>query len=717
MTTMSATPPMDTAPASPVADRTPGQAVVSALSLALLLAGGIAAALGADVPRTTLLTLYMIVGIGTAVWAFNSWLTPAARVALSFATSWVIIVVVSGVMAEASAWHPDVAFALVGGAAAVAHLVSLVRLGLSRRPARRSRSRHNKQAALAAPDLAAAAVLAAALAVALVSAYAAKTADTGVGGFLASISPVWFLALLVAVALASGLVWHRPTAWLQAAGTSVTGLILTLTPAIVYGTPRSQSAEKHIALAQLIRDTGGLHSQYAVYNGWPGFFSGIAWIADVARIHDTVSLATFWPALLVVFRIAALRYLAGRFFTSPRLAWGATLLAVLADSLGADYFSPQSLGFVLGLVLFGVALSKRTGLIRLLIVLGLGSTITFTHQLSPYIVGGVLVVLAVFRLTKPWWLPALVLVPAAGWALLHASTISGFISLGGFGNASNFQLPSQSLPGQRELIVRVSIASVGVAGLVLSVFAVITLLRNRRDRRMWAAAFSTLVGVAAVTANAYGNEGILRTVLFAFPWLAILAAPSVFGAGRRGLLAILAAVPVLILTVCLLFGEFGLDGSSVSRRADRAVVHKAIADARAHPDRSVLLLTLGPGDTAGSGPTNPKNLNPRASGAFKLGPQVQAANPSDNAAYDAIVADLASQAAKQSRHPLAQTDVYALYSPAERIYGKEYGLITLAQSDALLHALQRSAFWHPDLQRDGTYSFVLDPAAFAQRNG
>ena len=35
-----------------------------------------------------------------------------------------------------------------------------------------------------------------------------------------------------------------------------------------------------------------------------------------------------------------------------------------------------------------------------------GCALAVTHELSPYMVGGVLVILVVFRLTRPWWVPA-----------------------------------------------------------------------------------------------------------------------------------------------------------------------------------------------------------------------------------------------------------------------------------------------------------------------
>ena len=140
----------------------------------------------------------------------------------------------------------------------------------------------------------------------------------------------------------------------------------------------------------------------------------MAWLCEVTGISDPMVLAKFWPALLGVFRVVLLRYLAGQLLPRSDQCWVAVTLAFSLTPSGADYFSPQSVGFTLGLAVFGLALTRSAHLPRLLLVLLLGVTLAVTHQLSPYVVSGVLRRCSWFRLVRPWWTPLLVLGPAVG---------------------------------------------------------------------------------------------------------------------------------------------------------------------------------------------------------------------------------------------------------------------------------------------------------------
>src|SRR6185369_7291245 len=205
-------------------------------------------------------------------------------------------------------------------------------------------------------------------------------------------------------------------------------LAVTLTPSLVYDAPRQPSATKHVDLVQQIRHVHHLDAMVLVYNGWAGLFSAMAWLCDIAGIREPMGLATYWTPLVGVFKLLALRYFAGKVLPTAYQSWIAVIMGVLADTVGADYFSPQSVGYVIGLVAFGLAFSKRRSIERTALMLCAGLLISITHQLSPYVVGGVLVVLVVFRQIRPWWTPVTVLGPAVAWALLHWNQVSGFIN-------------------------------------------------------------------------------------------------------------------------------------------------------------------------------------------------------------------------------------------------------------------------------------------------
>ena len=267
---------------------------------------------------------------------------------------------------------------------------------------------------------------------------------------------------------------------------------LTVTPAVVYGMPRSQSAAKHIDLVMNILQAHFLNRGEGIYQAYSGFFSGVAWICDLAGVHSVsavTAIATYWPFIIGLISIAELRFFFGRMVKSWYRIWIGVAAAFLVNSIGSDYFSPQSVGFALGIGVFALALGRdfpgleeRTRVALLVIA---GCAMAVTHELSPYIVGGVLCLLVMFRVVWPRYLPATILAPAVVWAAVNKSVLSGFISLSALGDWSNFKPPqTATTPGLSRLaIVRESSDALALGLLLLIVIAAIGLLRNRRSLR------------------------------------------------------------------------------------------------------------------------------------------------------------------------------------------------------------------------------------------
>ena len=219
--------------------------------------------------------------------------------------------------------------------------------------------------------------------------------------------------------------------------------------------PRSQSAAKHIDLVQTILQSHFLNRGAGIYQAYSGFFSGIAWIADLAgtrTVADVTAIATYWPFIVELFILAGLRFFFGRMVSSWYRIWLAITLVILVNAIGADYFSPQSAGFALAVAAFPLALQRefegfgqRTKVALLVLA---GCALAVTHELSPYAVGGVLVLMVMFRIIRPWWIPATILGPALLWAGLNKSVLSGFISISSLGTFSNFAPPkTAATPG------------------------------------------------------------------------------------------------------------------------------------------------------------------------------------------------------------------------------------------------------------------------------
>jgi len=437
-------------------------------------------------------------------------------------------------------------------------------------------------------------------------------------------------------------------------------------------------------------------------------------------MHNVTGVATYFPFFIDLIVVAGLRFFFGCLTKSTYRIWLALTLVILVNSIGADYFSPQAVGFALGIGIFGLAfiqgdssvgLSERG---RIGILLLAGCALAVTHELSPYMVGGVLVILVIFRLSRPWFTPAIILVPAAIWAGLHKSELSGFISLSSLGNLANFAPPTTATslvtPGlQRLPIVGESSDALLLGLLALMIIAAIGLVRNFRNKAAWAFMLSPAVGLVLIAVNAYGNEGIFRATLFAIPWLAATATLVLPSMRSRWSSLIYGVIAVGLLGTYLV-SMFGLDNANVIRPTDYQafLTYQAVAP----QDTSYILnLTDGSGVLPGA-VSFPSGYNHDVSWSTVIN-KAQAAILEPTAAdADAI----AQQYYKYAKTNDGETsELYAVWLTASAEYSDDYGLETFAETVAWRNALIASPDWKVIYSSDGSYLFRVAPGVAAHQ--
>ena len=158
--------------------------------------------------------------------------------------------------------------------------------------------------------------------------------------------------------------------------------------------------------------------------------------------------------------------------------------------------------------------------------------LSFTHELSPYIVLVQLGALAATRLLRPRWLPVALAAIAIGYLLPRLSYVNSHYgllsSIGSF--FSNVAPPSSSggpvavpIPASQHMIERIEeLLSLGMWALAM----LGAWIRRRSGRTVLAMFFLAYSPVLILAIQAYGNEGILRVFLFSLPWTAALAASA-----------------------------------------------------------------------------------------------------------------------------------------------------------------------------------------------
>lgn len=689
--------------------------------------------------RAVAVAAFLLVGLGMAPCLLLRSMPMVWFALLSVATSLSTTVLLGFFMSTTHQWHPMAMYVAVLVVTLAILVIAAVRDRRIRTvddgPSRRTSNANRWPYALTALGLA---VVAAAALV-----HRADPAPSGLYGMLGWTWYVGLLIVVVAAVLSFGIRANPAVPVLALAG------IVVFSQALAYDAPAVMSAARHLGIVDFIRVNGGADTGSDIYQAWSGQFAGIAWLADVGGIVDPLPVATWWPVLMSPATALAVAVLASRWVSSTNREWiAATVFALTSATLNITYFSPQSIGLFLSIVIFALAVDRSGGagngfsartaawgggasvldperggrhavqrLVepsvrrlprvtgpmsagRLALILYLSVAMAVTHQISPYLATAALVVLALFRYVRPWWVPAVVAVPAIVWALLNRGVLTGFISLRALGRFyENVQPPAHGLaqyPQPR--VIRLAFEVPALVLVIVGVVAAVYVLRVR-SRPGWALLAAAASPVALIAATDYGQEGIFRVTLFAGPWLAVLVA-SVRWTRHRWTFPLLAAALVVMLGVNL-YGQTALDWNRVIRRdaAEATLFYERTA-----PTGSVMLLT-------GTSNAAPLSRTARYRDVGYESREVFGPYPSNDAPYDAAADVVRMTAALTRSRPLGT--YYALVSTSIGAYDDRYGFQHYAQYLQLARAMAASRRWQPVYQGRTSTVYVLKKARAA----
>jgi len=396
-----------------------------------------------------------------------------------------------------------------------------------------------------------------------------RTNATALGPYgLPAVLPIVFYAgvALLVVSAGTELARRQPSRWRMCLHVVALVVMLYGTAPLVYPEGRYAWLYKTIGVVQYVNAHGQLNSHIDIYQNWPGFFALAAWFGKVADVASPLAYAK-WAQL--VFELAALPVLYLIYHTlalTVRQRWLALLLYSASNWIGQDYLSPQALGTLLSLGITAIALrwlyvgnssrnprqdqasapaqhtargwrrvmpAPRTGIFCLTVVI-VYFVLTFTHELSPYMLAVQLGALVLARLLRPGWLPFALVAIAVGYLLPHYSYVTsqyGLLkSIGNFfSNAAPPSFKAGAVPVSQLLIER----SADALSIIMVGLAVIGAWLHRRSGHtvlgLILLAFSPVILLAV---QGYGSEGILRVYLFSLPWTAALAASALLS--KRG---------------------------------------------------------------------------------------------------------------------------------------------------------------------------------------
>jgi hypothetical protein len=586
-------------------------------------------------------------------------------------------------------------------------------------------------------------------------------AAIGQDGLLPALPITYFLGIgLVVVSFAVALSYGEISKVRLAAHIGILIFMLQGTAPLIYAEPRYAYLYKHIGVVQYINLHGQLNRSIDIYQNWPGFFALAAWFDRLAGVSSPLSYAAWAQVFFDLLTTVELAFAFRALPMTKRERWLGLMLFTLGDWVGADYFSPQALGFVLSIGVMAIALnwlvwegSPRPGVAGragravtrgfarvtprwlgpvgtgtneadptlsltpvargatpraqrvapILALLGVYLVLVLTHQLSPYIVAAQLAALTVFgKLRVRWLVFAMVAIALAYLAPAFSSLNRTYGLISSLGNLVQNVRPPTTQPTlglSSGVVLWTRISDLLVLG--LGILALLGAWRRRREGRPVAIFVLLMLSpVVIVTFLSYGGEAILRVFLFSLPWVACLGASALRPKARplRWSARPLILPAVLVAGVALLIpAVFTMDADNMVPAGEVAAANYFYTHA---PTGSVLM-------TTGNFPT-------KLSGRYNL----YADGPSDS--DPSLLVDPALRAKMlgapylgqvsaviRSYEHIAGAQGYMAISQSEETYATDYGLLPAGSLQHLAAAMRTSPDWRVVFQNTQATIFEL----------
>ena len=445
-------------------------------------------------------------------------------------------------------------------------------------------------------------------------------------GLVAALPPILLASLPVITVSFALVVTLRPNAnWLIMLHVLALLFMLFAITAIVEPAPRFSVAWRHVGIIENLTRTGRIDPAIDAYFSWPGFFALGAFFTQALGLSSALDLTPWAPLLFNLLYLPAVILILRAGSTDRRVVWVGTWLFFIGNWIGQDYFSPQGFDYFLYLLVIGIMLTwfrtaptgdgriarwfqpvdeptpptltafQRAALMSIVVLL-FGTTV-YSHQLTPFALLGVTIVLVLMRRMSATGLPILMAVMLGSWlSYMTVEYLRGHISslVSRIGNVDTTVAANitQRVRGSDlhlvVIVVRIAntMAIFGLAGLG----ALHRLLTNRRDLT-WLILAASPFGLMLL--QDYGGEILLRVYLFSLPFVVFLAAHALVQWGRaaeRVSRAVPVALVAIVLVAAFLVSRYGNERMDLATADEATGMHQLY---RIAPSDSVLVAVAG----------------------------------------------------------------------------------------------------------------------------
>nr|WP_245769276.1 lipopolysaccharide biosynthesis protein [Streptomyces indicus] len=376
-------------------------------------------------------------------------------------------------------------------------------------------------------------------------------------GLISVLPPATLLGAALLVVTFASLLWHeRPHKLLLTLALLGTLVSLHALPAVIEAEPRFATAWQHLGFMEYIDRTGSAVPDLDARWSWPGFFAAATFLAEACGVDDMREVIRWWPTFIQLAYLAPMFLLIRSLRASWRAKWAGVWIFVLSGWVGQDYFSPQGFTYLFYIAFVAILLvwfraprmlwaKRRPGEAEVLpntrgqratlvlVLIALFAATVPAHQLTPFVMLGVIAVLVVIGRSELRGLPILFGILVVVWVGFLAEPYwSGhfeelFGGVGGLGGNVSSSV-SGRIEGGSSIHQLVLYSRVGLAGLVMGL-AVWGWWRRRgyqyAERSLLVLTFVPFLGFGM---QSYGGEMALRVFMFALPGAALLAGLALF---------------------------------------------------------------------------------------------------------------------------------------------------------------------------------------------
>jgi hypothetical protein len=182
---------------------------------------------------------------------------------------------------------------------------------------------------------------------------ASPQANIGPYGLIQALSPLYYVAIgLVLLSFVQAIKVKKYRSPILAAHLAVLVILLQGAPGIVESTARFPTAWLTGGFTDYIAGTGKLLPELDARFSWPSFFAASAMLDKAAGASTADVFVRWWPTALNLLYLPLIFRISKEFLGSDVKAWVATALFPMANWIGQDYYSPQSIAFLLYLAFF-----------------------------------------------------------------------------------------------------------------------------------------------------------------------------------------------------------------------------------------------------------------------------------------------------------------------------------------------------------------------------